>query len=40
MLTLQRGRDPQHYEIVPKANLLTFEQFNEELGKIPAIREE
>jgi hypothetical protein len=38
---IQRGRDPQHYEIVPKeANLLTFEQFNEELEKIQAIKEE
>jgi F420-dependent methylenetetrahydromethanopterin dehydrogenase len=38
---IQRGRDPQHYEIVPRAvNLLTFEQFNEELRKIQAIREE
>jgi hypothetical protein len=38
---IQRGRDLQHYEIVPRAaNLLTFEQFNEELRKIQAIREE
>ncbi|OKH44335.1 hypothetical protein NIES2101_28410 [Calothrix sp. HK-06] len=38
---IQRGGDPQHYEIVPKeANLLTFEQFNEELGKIQAVKEE
>ena len=41
LIMIQRGRDPQHYEIVPnKANLLTFEQFNEELGKIQAIKEE
>ena len=32
---IQRERDPQHYKIVSKeANLLTFEQFNDELGKI------
>ncbi|KYC39841.1 hypothetical protein WA1_28130 [Scytonema hofmannii PCC 7110] len=38
---IQRGRDPQHYEIVPnEANLLSFEQFNSELGKIQAIKEE
>lgn len=38
---IQRGRDPQHYEIIPRtANLLTFEQFNEELRKIKAIKEE
>ena len=38
---IQRGRDLQHYEIVPRtANLLTFEQFNQELQKIQAIREE
>lgn len=38
---IQRGRDQQHYEIVPKeANLLTFEQFNDELAKIQAIKEE
>jgi hypothetical protein len=38
---IQRGRDIQHYEIVPReANLLTFDQFNEELGKIQAIKEE
>ncbi|MUH00104.1 hypothetical protein F7734_50665 [Scytonema sp. UIC 10036] len=38
---IQRGRDPQHYEIVPnEANLLTFEQFNSELRKIQAIKEE
>lgn len=37
---IQRGRDPEHYEIVPRsANLLTFEQFNEELRKIQVIRE-
>jgi len=39
--SIQRGRDIQHYEIVPReANLLTFEQFNEELKKIQAIKEE
>jgi hypothetical protein len=38
---IQRGRDIQHYEIVPReANLLTFEQFNDELKKIQAIKEE
>jgi hypothetical protein len=38
---IQRGRDPQHYEIIPRAaNLLTFEQFNQELMKIQAIKEE
>jgi len=38
---IQRGQDSQHYEIVPRAaNLLTFEQFNEELRKIQAIQEE
>ncbi len=37
---IQRGRDLQHYEIVPRqANLLTFEQFNDELKKIKAIKE-
>lgn len=41
LIVVQRGRDPQHYEIVPReANLLTFEQFNEELGKIRAIKQE
>jgi hypothetical protein len=41
LMIVQRGRDPQHYEIVPsKANLLNFEQFNEELAKIQAIEEE
>ncbi len=39
--TIQRGRDPQHYEIVPReANLLTFEKYQKELGKIKAILEE
>ncbi|GBF82854.1 hypothetical protein [Aphanothece sacrum] len=38
---IQRGRDLQHYEIVPRAaNLLTFRQFNEELRKIQVIEEE
>ncbi|MEC4817064.1 MAG: hypothetical protein SAK29_27915 [Scytonema sp. PMC 1069.18] len=38
---IQRGRDIEHYEIVPReANLLTFEKFNEELGKIQVIKEE
>ncbi len=41
LIIVQRGRDPQHYEIVPsQANLLNFEQFNEELRKIQAIEEE
>ncbi|WP_204104056.1 MULTISPECIES: hypothetical protein [Spirulina sp. CCY15215] len=38
---IQRGRDRQHYEIVPReANLLTFEQYQTELSKIQAILEE
>jgi hypothetical protein len=41
LVIVQRGRDLRHYEIVPsQANLLNFEQFNEELRKIQAIEEE
>ncbi len=38
---IQRGRDRSHYEIVPRgANLLTYEQYQEELRKIQAVLEE
>jgi hypothetical protein len=38
---VQRGRDRGHYEIVPReANLLTYEQYLDELGKIQAVIEE
>ncbi|MCT7961195.1 hypothetical protein NG791_10965 [Laspinema sp. D1] len=38
---VQRGRDRGHYEIVPREpNLLTYEQYQEELNKIQAVLEE
>ena len=38
---VQKGRDPRHHEVVPReANLLTYEQYQEELSKIQAILEE
>ncbi|WP_199246769.1 hypothetical protein [[Phormidium] sp. ETS-05] len=38
---VQKGRDPSHHEFVPReANLLTSEQYQEELSKIQAILEE
>jgi hypothetical protein len=38
---VQRGRDLGHYEIVPReANLLTYEQYLDELRKIQAVLEE
>ena len=38
---MQRGRDLSHHEIVPReANLLTYEQYQEELRKIQAVLEE
>lgn len=38
---VQKGRDQGHHEIVPiEANLLTYEQYQEELRKIQAVLEE
>jgi len=38
---IQRGRDRSDHEIVPReANLLTYEQYQEELRKIQAVLEE
>ncbi|MGL5192088.1 MAG: hypothetical protein ACRC8Y_00600 [Chroococcales cyanobacterium] len=38
---VQRGRDRGHYEIVPReGNLLTYEQYQDELNKIKAVLEE
>jgi len=38
---MQRGRDRGHHEIVPReANLLSYEQYQEELRKIQAVLEE
>ncbi|HAA30295.1 MAG TPA: hypothetical protein DCE56_24705 [Cyanobacteria bacterium UBA8553] len=37
---IQRGKDPRHYEIVPREANLTFDQFNQELSKIEAVQEE
>lgn len=38
---VQRGRERSHHEIVPRyANLLTYQQYQEELKKIQAVIEE
>ena len=38
---IQRGRDLGHHEIVPReANLLIYQQYQEELRKIQAVLEE